>query len=91
MRFAYKPDKTMTRYQWFNVVEPTVFCCDAMREAWREKAVGFGDYEDGKAAGETDIAINIYQCSPWPEGAAWTSFTINFCPFCGEAITMEAQ
>lgn len=62
---------------------PAEFCCEEMAEAWKEKFISFGEY-DGIL--NKDGNVNIYHCSPYPEGACWGELAIKFCPFCGEEI-----
>jgi hypothetical protein len=64
------------------------FCCEEMKKAFDKKFIGFGEFEDGGYCGfgRANTNINIYSCSPYPEGAFWTEMKINFCPFCGKKI-----
>ena len=73
-------------YRYF--IKEIKYCCDDMKEAFDKKFVGFGDYEDGGYVGfyKANTDINIYFCSPYPEGAFWDAMKINFCPFCGKKI-----
>lgn len=73
--------------------EVTRWCCDDMREAWgkdygQNQYIGFGEYEYGL---NRDRNVNIYHCSPWPEGAAWHKLAIRFCPFCAERIIIDGK
>ena len=74
--------------KWYSVKE-VEYCCDDMREAWEEKYIGFGDFEDSVATRYTDALVNIYSCSAYPEGAAWSKMSIGYCPFCQERISLE--
>lgn len=56
------------------------FCCDGMKKAWG-KFIEFGDYKKS-------LNINIFNCSPWPEGAVWDEMAIKYCPFCGTEIVV---
>jgi hypothetical protein len=66
------------------------FCCEEMEDAWksRDRFIGFGEF-DGML--NKDCNVNIYHCSPWPEGAVWDEMAIRFCPFCAEPIEIEEQ
>ncbi len=59
------------------------FCCGAMRRAFNDKFIFFGEY-DGTL--NQDRNINIGLCHPYPEGACWDEIPIKLCPFCGEAL-----
>ena len=59
-----------------------------MKEAMEESAIKFGDYEDPS---KHDKTLNIFKCSPYPEGACWDEYAIRFCPFCGEKIKYTIQ
>jgi hypothetical protein len=76
---------------------PTVdkFCCTDMEEAYNDEFISLGNYETGATYdrdGNLDNAqLNIFKCSPYPEGACWGEMAIRFCPFCGEAITIKHE
>jgi hypothetical protein len=38
-----------------------------------------------------DNQVNIFRCSPWPEGAVWDKKPISFCPFCGCRVETELE
>ena len=63
-------------------------CCDAMRDAWQKRAVGFGSYDKTFNINED---VNIYRCKPWPGGTAWDDHAIRFCPFCGTTIEVVVR
>lgn len=63
------------------------FCCDEMREAWNDYAIQFGE----KEMLNTNHNVNIFRCSPYPEGAVFTEYEILYCPFCGELIVVEEK
>src|SRR3990167_3738963 len=65
----------------------TEFCCLRLEKAWNADAVGFG--EANSSYGEQG-GVNIYHCSPYPEGAVWDEYPIDFCPFCGIAIEVKS-
>ena len=64
-------------------VEITSYCCDEMKEAVNDRFIGNSE-PDGGYRGDV---YSIFHCSPYPEGAAWDSMNIQFCPFCGKGIT----
>lgn len=66
--------------------ETPEFCCEEMKAAWDEDAIGFGHpQENGKAS---VVCIRQWHC--YPEGAACDIFEIHFCPFCAEVVTVHA-
>jgi hypothetical protein len=75
IRKTYFSDKT---------VEP---CCDEMRAALRDHFIQFGEYDAGGC--NESSSVNIFKCSPYPEGAAWEDLAISFCPFCGVKIECD--
>jgi hypothetical protein len=64
--------------------EVVSFCCDEMEKAWGDHFVHFGELD--ALLGNLNGDVNIYHCSPYPEGAAWSEMAIRFCPFCAEPI-----
>lgn len=62
------------------------FCCDRMVEAWTDGAVRFGEY--GRWTNRNQD-VNIFHCSPYPEGAVYSEYKIDYCPFCGEKIDVQ--
>ncbi len=66
--------------------KPWGFCCDDMEGAWGDNAVGFGEIDDSYGP---QVGVNIYHCLPYPEGAVWDEYHINFCPFCGTSIEIK--
>jgi len=62
------------------------FCCDEMEEAFEEKVVHFGEYENFR---NKNCNINISHCSPYPEGAVFDDYTIKYCPFCSKVISLK--
>lgn len=58
-------------------------CCNDMREAMEDNYIGFGEYNSTL---NHDSNVNIFCCSPYPEGACWSSMAIKYCPFCAEKI-----
>jgi hypothetical protein len=61
-----------------------------MRNAWKDGIINIGD-NDGYVTKREEIKVNIYDCHPYCEGAAWDEIQINFCPFCGEEIKIEIE
>jgi hypothetical protein len=74
-------DEDKTKYEEINMVQ----CCIAMKEAWDDGVLHFGEAEDTYAYVPE---VNISDCHPYPEGACWDDYKINFCPFCGDNITL---
>jgi len=63
------------------------FCCEEMGTEWTEEdVIGFGPRDNWGKVAEADIAVQIYQRTPY-ESYDW--YHIKFCPFCGEAIEYE--
>jgi hypothetical protein len=62
-------------------------CCLAMKEAWDEGFVGFGERDDSllNKVGEACI----YRCSPYSEGAVWHELPISVCPWCAARIEIS--
>ena len=81
MIIRYKWDKEYDCY----MVNHKRFCCDEAKEAWNESAIGFGEYDFCPTKKEQTY-VYIYSCLPFPEGAAWDSYKINYCPFCSTKI-----
>lgn len=67
-------------------VDEYTFCCTQMQDAVDAKFIGFGDYDYFM---NTDTDVNIYKCTPYPDGAVWDCMAINLCPFCGAQITVD--
>lgn len=63
-------------------------CCDTMNSALDEDYIGFGEYDSML---NNDANINIYHCSPYPEGAVWDVMPIIYCPFCATKIEITEQ
>lgn len=61
-------------------------CCESMEHALDARFISIGYYE---YPDKTDNSVNIFKCYPWPEGAAWDSMKIEFCPFCGKKIEVS--
>ena len=83
----YSDGSGPSRHTDANVTE---FCCPRMEEAWRDSAVGFGEFDSSYVEQE---GVNIYRCHPYSEGAVWDEYRIDFCPFCGlriEVVTVES-
>lgn len=85
MKVLYKSRKCGKYFRETTVV----ICCDGMKEAWEEKAVFFGEY--GEYGFNTNKSVNIAKCSPYPEGAVFNEYPINYCPFCGKKIEIEEE
>lgn len=66
----------------------TDFCCDKMKEAFEDSFIEFGEYPSDSIL-NCDSNVNIYKCSPYPEGACWDEMAISFCPFCGKKIEIS--
>lgn len=66
-------------------VESVSYYCDEMKEAWDDEFIGLGGFD---SCLNKDRNVNIYHCSPYPEGAAWCAMPINYCPFCGAEIAI---
>lgn len=62
------------------------FCCDEAKEAFESNFIGFGEYDGMLNQSKT---MNIYHCSPYPEGAFFDEMPINSCPFCGRLIEIR--
>ena len=77
---------------WVYAMDSEIFCCDEMKTAWGEYAIGFGEYAVDRLF-NCDPCVNIYRCYPYPEGAVWDMYPIQFCPFCSQKIeiTYEEQ
>jgi len=73
----------------YKLLEITDICCQEMKDALHDNAVGFGVFHD--AILNSDKNINFADCSPYPEGAVWTEYAINFCPFCGKRVETEER
>jgi hypothetical protein len=61
------------------------YCCDKMKAAFSDNFVGFGEYPPDNIL-NYNKEVNIYDCSPYPEGACWNEMPISYCPFCAEKI-----
>ena len=80
----------MSEFGNIKVIGNREMCCNDMKIALDEHFIGLGDYDNGSfVMPKNEIAINIYQCSPYPEGATWDDMPIQFCPFCGSKIIIE--
>lgn len=67
-------------------------CCEKMEEALKDEAISFElvDGELGDAAlGNYVPALAFELCHPYPEGACYDYYGINFCPFCGEEVKLK--
>lgn len=64
-------------------------CCNEMKEALDNEAIGFGEFHDTIL--NRDHNINFSDCHPYPEGAVWEEYQINFCPFCGQKVETEER
>jgi hypothetical protein len=82
MKIKYKT--TICDSKEYRQVGEPEFCCPEMKVAWGE-AIVFGkvDYN-----GEGN-RVHISRCHPYPEGACWDAYAVDFCPFCGEKIECE--
>lgn len=60
------------------------FCCDKMKEAWGEKFINFGEYDEYATYNLPKVCI--YKCRPYPEGVFWDNTPIKYCPFCKAKI-----
>ena len=66
-----------------------MYCCKDMEEAIREDFIKFGEFD---SMGMNKVTyLNIFHCSPYPEGACWDEMAIKYCPFCGEKITFQKE
>ena len=83
--FNDKPDDA---YEYI-LLEMTTPCCEEMRNAMEETAIGFGEFNDTIL--NQDHNINFADCRPYPEGAVWDFYQIKFCPFCGEKVETEER
>jgi len=85
MQIIYKKDNKDKRVFKFVSAE---FCCEQASEAWEDRAVIFGEAD---TVLNFDNNVNILKCSPYPEGAVFTEYSISFCPFCGKSITVKEE
>ena len=81
--FHDSPDK-LYEYKLIELGEP---CCEKMKTALADDAIGFGEIHDTIL--NKDCNINFADCSPYPEGAVWDYYKISFCPFCGQPVETE--
>lgn len=65
------------------------YCCQEMKEALADDAIGFGEFHDTILNG--DCNINFSDCRPYPEGEVWDYYPIRFCPFCGRKVETEER
>ena len=73
----------------YNYVEIKNYCCEKMENAMNDDAIKFGEFESML---NTNKFLNIFRCLPYPEGACWDEYEIDYCPFCGEKIDyVESQ
>lgn len=86
MKLQYKLIKETEHLKDYRKVNEE-FCCNEMEEAFEDKFINFGEYD--YYGYQNDNNVNIYHCSPYPEGACWDEMAIKFCPFCGEEIIVE--
>ncbi len=64
------------------------YCCKPMEEAFREKYIGFGEFNVDRPL-NWDNNVNIFHCSPYPEGAYWEAMAIKSCPWCKEEVKIQ--
>jgi hypothetical protein len=74
-----------SRYESLQARPPDPFCCAAMRDAWADGWVGFG--EKDFTFGNEDTSVNLYRF----EWELWRETPIQFCPWCGERIETEKE
>ena len=64
-------------------------CCVDMEDALVENFISIGEF-DGTYLGRGESpAVNIFHCSPYPEGAVWDELSIKYCPFCSLPIEVN--
>ena len=73
---------------WEVQADDPTFCCDEMSAAWGESFVKFGSMDSQL---NRDERVNIFQCSPYAEGAVFNECAISFCPFCGDKIEVKIE
>lgn len=61
------------------------YCCKPMEEAFQEEFIGFGEFNVDRPLNKNNN-VNIFHCSPYPEGAVWTAMAIELCLWCKEKI-----
>jgi len=61
------------------------YCCKLMEEAFQEGFIGFGEFNVERPLNKNNN-VNIFHCSPYPEGAVWNEMAIELCPWCKEKI-----
>ena len=83
--FNEKPDDVY-EYILLEITEP---CCDEMKKALEDAAVGFGEFND--CILNCDCNFNFADCHPYPEGAVWDEYPIRYCPFCGMKVETEER
>ncbi len=64
------------------------YCCEPMEEAFREKYIGFGEFNVDRPLNWNNN-VNIFHCLPYSEGACWDEMAIRFCPWCKEEIKIQ--
>jgi len=79
------PPYNVYEYKLLEMTEP---CCEEMKVALEEGAVKFGEFD---VCLNGDANINFAQCSAYPEGAVFTEYAIDFCPFCGKPVKTEER
>lgn len=73
----------------FNIKEVEIdYCCEKMEEAFQEDFIGFGEFKVDRPLNR-DNNVNIFHCSPYPEGAVWSEMAIKLCPWCKEKIQIQ--
>ncbi len=61
------------------------YCCKLMEKAFQEEFIGFGEFNVDRPLNKNNN-VNIFHCSPYPEGAVWDEMAIELCPWCKEKI-----
>lgn len=77
--------KSSERYKHYEAIEIKP-CCGDTAKALQDSVIKFGEYESWPF--NTENTLNIFRCYPYPEGACWNSYPINYCPFCGAKVTL---
>jgi hypothetical protein len=91
-RYKEKPSKHMSFLWKIGDIREIILreidkvCCNDMREAMEENYIAFGDYD---VLLNRNNDVNIFHCSPYPEGPCWSTMAIKYCPFCAEEIITE--